>query len=222
VPQHLKLTPEAAAAEIAQRALVMASEKGRRVLIGIAGGPGTGKSTLAEQAIGILNRQVDGAAAVVPMDGFHMLQAKLERHDLAALKGAPQTFEAEAFVNLLERLKTAGGSVPVPAYSRRIEDVVPNAFEIDGNVPILMVEGNYLLLDQPHWDKILPLLDLSFFIDVPADVVRKRLKERHARHGLFSQERNKRHIEEVDMVNYETVRASGTRADVSIEIDSNA
>jgi len=220
VQDHLKLTPDQAASDLADMALLAAGRKNRRILVGIAGGPGSGKSTLAEQAIAILNDRVDGSAARVPMDGFHMKQTKLEREELVAFKGAPKTFEADAFVSLLEQLKFARQPVSVPAYSRRIEDVVPDAFSIDGNVPILIVEGNYLLLDTPPSDRIMPLLDLSFYVEVPPDVVRERLKQRHAAHGLFSEERNQRHIEQVDMVNYETVRASAPRADCWIEIET--
>jgi len=217
---NLRLPPDAAAVEIARRALALAAEKGGRVIVGVAGGPGVGKSTLVEQAVGILNAEAGGRAAMVPMDGFHMRQAKLEAKGLAALKGAPGTFEAQGFVDLLKRLKVAKEPVPVPGYSRETEDVVSGMFAIGGDVPILITEGNYLLLDRPPWDRVPPLLDLAVFVDLPPEIVRQRLLKRHAEHGLFTKERNKRHIEAVDMVNYQTVRASRGRADVVIALDS--
>lgn len=221
-PKKLKLTPEEAAAEISQRAIIAAAEHGRRVIIGIAGGPGSGKSTLAADVIGKLNDTIDGSAARVPMDGFHMKQAKLEAEELVAHKGAPQTFEAKEFVTLLTKLKNAKMPVPVPGYSRRTEDVVPDAFTIAGNVPILVAEGNYLLLDREPWNKIIDILDLAVYIAVPPDIVRERLLKRHDEHGLFTKERNKEHVEKVDMVNYKAVADSGHRADLWIDIDTKS
>ena len=83
-----------------------------------------------------------------------MVQSKLEAEELTAFKGAPHTFEAESFVKLLKQLKTAQMPMSLPGYSRKTEDVVPDAFTIAGNVPILVVEGNYLLLDSSPWNEI--------------------------------------------------------------------
>lgn len=218
--ETLELTPEDAAIEISQRAIAAAAKHGRRILIGIAGGPGSGKSTLAATIIGHLNDKIDGSAARVPMDGFHMKQAKLEAEELVAHKGAPQTFEAAEFIKLLTKLKKAKKPVAVPGYSRKTEDVVPDAFTIAANVPILVAEGNYLLLDREPWKEIIDILDLSFYIDVPRDIVRERLLKRHAEHGLFTEERNKEHVEKVDLVNYEVIAESAPRADVWIKIDT--
>lgn len=217
---RLKLTPDAAAAEIAHRALECAAKAQRRILVGIIGGPGAGKSTLAADVIGILNDRIDGSAARVPMDGFHMVQSKLEAEELTAFKGAPHTFEAESFVQLLKQLKPAHMPVSVPGYSRKIEDVVPDAFTIAGNVPILIVEGNYLLLDTSPWNEISDLLDLSFFLHLTADVTRARLLRRHAEHGRFTPDWIERHVAEVDMVNYSVVESSAARANVFIELDT--
>lgn len=221
-PEEMRLTPEAAAEEIAQRALAAAAKHRHRVIVGIAGGPGSGKSTLAAEAIGILNERIDGSAARVPMDGFHMKQARLEAEELVAYKGAPQTFEAEAFVTLLKKLKTATTAMKVPGYSRRIEDVVPDAFTIAANVPILVAEGNYLLLDSDPWKQIAAILDFAVYVEVPREIVRERLLKRHAEHGLFDAERNERHVEQVDLVNYDAVARSQNRADLVIRIDTQS
>ncbi len=216
--ETLSLDVDAAALEIAQRAIVAAATLNRRVIVGIAGGPGSGKSTLAAAVIGHLNDKIDGSAARVPMDGFHIRHERLVELGLEAKKGAPETFDPRAFIKLLERLREARTAVPIPSYSRRIEDVVPDAFTIAGNVPILVVEGNYLLLDTPPWDEIRADLDTAFYIHVPRDIVRARLLKRHAEHGLFSRERNEKHVEAVDLANYDIVAASRSRADVVIDL----
>ena len=123
-------------------------------------------------------------------------------------------------MQLLKKLKTAQQPVSVPGYSRKIEDVVPDAMTIAANVPILIVEGNYLLLDTPPWDEIADLLDLSYFLHVPADLTRARLLKRHAEHGRFEPDWIERHVTEVDMVNYDVVEASAPRADVYVELDT--
>ena len=110
--------------------------------------------------------------------------------------------------------------ISVPGYSRKIEDVVPDAFSIAGNVPILIVEGNYLLLDSSPWNEIAGLLDLSFFLHLSEDITRARLLRRHAEHGRFTPEWIERHVGDVDMVNYSVVESSSDRADVFIELDT--
>lgn len=212
------LTPEDAAAEIAGRALAVAASRGRRVIVGIVGGPGSGKSTLAASVIELMNDMIDGSAARVPMDGFHIKHERLVELDLVGKKGAPETFDGAAFVAFLKRLKSATEPVPAPSYSRRIEDVVENAFTIAANVPILVVEGNYLLLSRPPWGEIRELLDIAVFIEVPRDIVRERLLKRHAEHGLFSEERNVAHVDNVDLANYDLVHQSRDRADLVIGI----
>src|SRR5690606_40778366 len=105
-----------------------------------------------------LNAGQAGRAALVPMDGFHMKHAKLEALGETDFKGAPHTFEGAAFVAFLERLKHASGPLRGPSYSRRIEDVVEDAFEVAAAVRLLVVEGNYLLLGEEPWAGVRPLL----------------------------------------------------------------
>jgi len=213
------LSPEQALALLVARAGALAQQNpGQRVALGLAGGPGVGKSTLAEQLVARLNGGQPNLAALVPMDGFHMRHAKLEALGTARDKGAPHTFEGEDFAQFLTRLKAADGPVGGPGYSRKIEDVVDDAFTVAAGTTILVVEGNYLLLPDPPWDQVRPLLDLSVFIDVPRDTVRTRLLKRHAQEGLFSEERNREHIERVDLANYDLVLRSAPLADLLITI----
>lgn len=217
-PQVLHLTPEAALDWLVQRSTATLTRLNRRVAIGLAGGPGTGKSTLATRLVDTLNAANPGIAAYVPMDGFHMLHAKLEQLGTVKDKGAPHTFEGGAFADFLEGVKSATGPVSGPGYSREIEDVVLDAFIVPAEVRILIVEGNYLLLGNAPWWRIKPLLDLAVFIDVPRDKVRARLLKRHGEHGLFSEERNREHVERVDLANYDTVLRSKGRADLVINL----
>ncbi|MEO5807053.1 nucleoside/nucleotide kinase family protein [Devosia sp.] len=191
---------------------------GKRIAIGITGGPGTGKSTLAREVVTMLNATHPGAAALVPMDGFHMRHAKLEALGTVDFKGAPHTFEGAEFVNFLHHLKQATTAVNGPGYSRKIEDVVDNAFTIQPDVTMLIVEGNYLLLTDGPWAGVKPLLDYAVFIDVEREIVRARLLKRHAEEGLFSEERNKAHIERTDLPNYDLVCQSQDRADLIITL----
>ncbi|KFL31028.1 hypothetical protein JP75_11820 [Devosia riboflavina] len=192
---------------------------GRRVAIGLAGGPGTGKSTLAAELVAALNVAEPGSAALVPMDGFHMKHAKLEAMGQTDFKGAPHTFEGAEFVVFLGRLKAATEAVSGPGYSRKIEDTVDDAFTIASAVKVLVVEGNYLLLGDAPWDEVKPLLDFSAFIVVPREMVRARLMKRHGEEGLFTEERNRAHIERNDLPNYDRVMLSQDRADVVITLD---
>lgn len=214
--QRLALTPEAALQHLQTLA---AGYSGRRMTMGFAGGPGVGKSTLAAQLVAALNEANPGRAALVPMDGFHMKHAKLEAIGQTHFKGAPHTFEAGDFVAFLQRLKTATGPVSGPGYSRKIEDTVEDAFTVAPEAQILVVEGNYLLLDSGAWAQVKPLLDFSTFFVVPREMVRARLMKRHGEEGLFTEERNRAHIERNDLPNYDLIMTTLERADLVIDLE---
>jgi pantothenate kinase len=218
----LKLTPEAALDRVATDARALLERRPGRIAVGLAGGPGVGKSTLAMELVERLNAETPGIAAYVPMDGFHMLHRKLEELGTVRDKGAPHTFEGGAFAEFLSTLKNADGPISGPGYSRAIEDVVQNAFIVPAGVRLLVVEGNYLLLATAPWWQIKPLLDLAVFIDVPRDKVKARLLKRHAEHGLFTEERNREHVERVDLGNFDIVSRSRNRADLIIALQTVA
>ena len=216
-PTTLRLTPDDALAFLREEAGKLLALPGRTVL-GIAGGPGVGKSTLARELVAGLG----DVSAYVPMDGFHMKHAKLEGLGTAADKGAPHTFEGAAFADFLTALKAATGPMNGPGYSRKIEDVVDDAFTVPAATRLLVVEGNYLLLATAPWWRVKPLLDRAAFIEVEREMVRARLMKRHAEEGLFGEERNRAHIERVDLPNYDTVIRSKSRADVAIQLITDA
>jgi len=218
--ETIRLTPQAALSRLVPHILEMESAaQGARIAIGVTGGPGVGKSTLSAHLVAMLNAVKPGSAALVPMDGFHMKHAKIEAMGQADYKGAPHTFEGAEFVSFLHHLKHAGEAVSGPGYSRKIEDVVENAFTVSPEVRVLVVEGNYLLLTEGPWAGVKSLLDYAVFLHVPRDIVRARLMQRHGEEGLFSEERNKAHIERNDLPNYDLVEGSRERADVVFEMD---
>lgn len=220
--QVLQLGPQAALELLVERARNMLGNYKGRFAIGLAGGPGVGKSTLATELVKALNAETPDIAAYVPMDGFHMRHAKLESLGTVKDKGAPHTFEGAQFAEFLAGVKAATGTVSGPGYSREIEDVVVDAFIVPAAVRVLVVEGNYLLLANAPWWQVRPLLDLAVFIDVPRETVRARLMKRHAEHGLFSEARNREHIERVDLANYDLVKRSRGRADTVIDLVTDA
>ena len=220
--QTLSLTPAPALDFLAELGRDLLARRPGRLALGFAGGPGVGKSTLATQLVERLNAGTPSLAAYVPMDGFHMRHAKLEALGTVADKGAPHTFEGAAFAQFLERLKVATGPMRGPGYSRQIEDVVDDAFTVAASVRLLVVEGNYLLLAEPPWGRVRTLLDSAVFIAVPRAAVRARLLRRHAAAGLFSEARNREHVERVDLPNYDLVARSRPRADIAINIVSDS
>jgi len=220
--QELHLTPGEALGRLVPHILELMSQNHGRIAVGIAGGPGVGKSTLAAELVTMINATHPGIAALVPMDGFHMRHAKLEALGQTDRKGAPHTFEGEAFVDFLHQLKRATQTISGPGYSRKIEDVVEDAFAVGPEVRVLIVEGNYLLLTQGPWAGVKSLLDYAVFINVPRERVEQRLLQRHAAEGLFTEERNRAHIARNDLPNYDLVWESRDRADVIIELQTQS
>lgn len=156
------------------------AEAGRRTLLGIAGPPGAGKSALAAA----LTSRLGAGAALVGMDGFHLAQHELERLGLADRKGAPDTFDSYGYAALLRRLRAnAEPVVYAPAFDRRLEDSVAGSVGVDQRVPIVITEGNYLLLRRDGWTAAAAELDAIWYLDLPDDVRRERLLRRHQSHG---------------------------------------
>lgn len=159
-----------------RRAAVLA-DRGRRVVLGVAGPPGAGKSTVAEAVVRTLG---PAAAVLVPMDGFHLAGAALRRLGRAARKGAPDTFDRAGYVALLARLRDASAEVVwAPEFRREIEEPVAGAIAVNPSVPLVVTEGNYLLL----WPEVRPLLDECWWAATPDPVRRARLADRHAAYG---------------------------------------
>jgi len=159
----------------------------QRVLLGLAGPPGAGKSTLAAA----LAAAWPGQAVVVPMDGFHLAQAELERLGRAQRKGAPDTFDVTGLLALLQRLRDPrpGEVVYAPTFRREIEEPVAGAIAVPADVPLVIVEGNYLLLDdEAGWCALQPLFDEVWYLALDDDERRARLERRHRQFGRSAAE----------------------------------
>ena len=144
---------------------------GRRI-VAILGAPGSGKSTLAAQLVAGLED-----AVLVPMDGFHLDNRLLEADGLRGCKGAPETFDAAGFVALVRRLK-AGGEVVHPVFDRSLDLAIAGAGRVEAGHRLVVIEGNYLLLDRAPWRELAGLWDLSVMLDVPMEELRRRLTAR--------------------------------------------
>jgi pantothenate kinase len=142
-----------------------------------------GKSALADALTRTwADEEGPGSAVVVGMDGFHLPQAELERRGIADVKGAPHTFDADGFVALLRRLRDAGGPVEVPVFDRGLEEPVRAGLAVGSHHRLVVVEGNYLLLDGP-WRPVRDLLDVVWSLHLPDDLRVPGLVARHERHG---------------------------------------
>ncbi len=168
--------------EICHQRITQLLSSGRRTILGLVAPPGAGKSTLAQA---LLTRFGD-AVQVVPMDGFHLANSELERLGRRARKGAPDTFDAAGFVSLLARIQAqqpGDAAVYVPEFRREIDEAVAGAIAVQHSTPLIVVEGNYLLLDDAPWSQVRGLSDEIWYLDVPADVRHARLLARHIQFG---------------------------------------
>lgn len=172
---------ETVTAEEALRRAQRLSVAGQRRLLGIAGPPGAGKSTLAAAVVAA----AAPAAVLVPMDGFHLAQAELDRLGRADRKGAPDTFDAAGFVALLGRLRRAraGETVYAPSFDRALEEPVAGTIPVGPDVPLVVVEGNYLLHDDGAWAEVAPVLDEVWYVEVDDALRLERLAARHHAFG---------------------------------------
>jgi pantothenate kinase len=185
---------------------------GRRRLLGIVGGPGAGKSTLAEQLVAALGPD----AALVPMDGFHLANDELDRLGIRDRKGAIDTFDAAGFVTLLRRLRTGDEpAVYAPLFRRDLEEAIAGSIRVPASTPLVVTEGNYLLVEDGEWSAVRGLLDEAWFLE-PADHVRlQRLVTRHVAFGR-DQTTAEARARGSDQVNAELIATTRGRADLVI------
>ncbi len=184
-----------------------------RLIVAIAGPPGAGKSSLAEALLPLLP---PGSAAIVPMDGFHYDNAVLDSLGLRHRKGAPETFDFDGFRHVLERLRKADATVSVPFFDRAADLARAGALLVGPDVRFVIVEGNYLLLDESPWYGLAPLFDHTVFLDVARGELAHRLVRRWVDQGMDERAARERAFAN-DMPNAERVLAAQRHADTVIE-----
>ncbi len=175
-------------AALAAAASALVPECGRAIL-GIAGPPGAGKTTLAELLVAEVAR-THGTdwVAHVPMDGFHLADVQLERLGLRHSKGAPDTFDAGGYVALLRRIRSEADSwVYAPGFDRTLEQPVAAAMVVPPAARLIVSEGNYLLLDKGVWPEARAAMDEVWFVTVDEDVRVERLVQRHVLFGKLTE-----------------------------------
>ena len=184
----------------------------QRFVVAIAGPPGSGKSTLAQRLNVVLP---EDASAVVPMDGFHFDDTVLDSRGLRPRKGAPETFDYAGFAALLKRIRAGEPEIAIPVFDRSMELSRAGASIIGSGVKFVLVEGNYLLLDEEPWSALSGLFDFSIFVDVPRGELERRLLERWRGHGK-SDEDARAWIASNDLPNIERVLARRRQADLVV------
>jgi pantothenate kinase len=185
-----------------------------RYIIGIAGAPGSGKSTFAAELLKALLAKGE-SAVVVPMDGYHFDDIVLNARGHRARKGAWYTFDAPGFVHLIKRVKSLEPDIAIPVFDRTMELSRAAADVIDAKTRFIIVEGLYLLLKREPWNALKPLFDISVFVNVSKPELERRLTKRILAHG-HDQAYAKNWIASNDMLNADEVIANSAVADLII------
>jgi pantothenate kinase len=204
------------------------ADRGGRRIIGIAGAPGSGKTTLATAVVSALDErsapEERGWVTHVPMDGFHLADVELVRLGRLDRKGAPDTFDAAGYAALLKRLHGSSGpsecserperseTVYAPAFDRDVEQPIAGAIPVPAGCRLVVTEGNYLLLPDRPWPSVRRELDEVWYVDVDDDLRRRRLITRHVRFGK-SEAAAEAWVHDVDEPNARTIAASRSAAD---------
>jgi pantothenate kinase len=195
----------------------LAALPAKRQLVAVAGPPASGKSTLAAQLAEALCEGQPDRAVVVPMDGYHFDDVLLDMRGHRTRKGAPHTFDVGGLRHMLGRLKTnSEEEVAIPLFDREIETSRAGAAVVASTVEIILVEGNYLLLDQAPWDSLHAFFDLTVMIDVPEAELRRRLGQRWVAHGLDAAAIAAK-IDANDMPNGLLVKTASRAADLVVQ-----
>jgi pantothenate kinase len=208
------VTVSAGGAELVELAASLAPARGARLILGLAGAPGSGKSMLALT----LTRLLGPRAACVPLDGFHLAEVELDRQGLRARKGAPETFDVHGYAALLDRLRSRPEHpVYAPRFDRRLEQPLAGAIAVPHQIDTVVTEGNYLLLDDPAWRAVRDRLDVVWFVCTEHRLRVDRLVARHVEFGK-DPDAARAWVTRVDEPNARMVDAGRDRADVCLDL----
>ncbi|MEU6660931.1 nucleoside/nucleotide kinase family protein [Streptomyces sp. NPDC046821] len=185
------------------------TERGPRVLLGIAGPPGAGKSTLARALV----EHIGEGAAYLPLDGFHLANAQLERLGLTTRKGSEPSFDVRGYVALLRRvLDDTATDIYVPDYDRELHEPVAARHVVPPAARLVVTEGNYLACDLPGWREARALMGECWYVDAPREMRQLRLVERQLAGGR-DEDGARAWVAGNDMPNAGLVEASRARCD---------
>ena len=187
---------------------------GRRRLIALAGPPGSGKSTMARRLADSLTAS-GRPAQVVPMDGFHLDNRVLVKRELLKRKGAPETYDFDGFRSLVIRLHEPG-EVCYPVFDRGRDLAIAGAGLISADCEFVIIEGNYLLLDEPGWNALSAEWDISVWLKVALPELQTRTVRRWLEYG-FSEEESHRRVLSNDLPNARRTMAAVSPHDIEIQ-----
>jgi pantothenate kinase len=208
--QHLV----AGVSELVERARALVAKE-KRAVLGITGPPGAGKSTLCQALLA----EFGACATVVGMDGFHLANEELTRLGRRERKGAPDTFDVDGYVALLERIRSQaqGSLVYAPLFHRDLEIAVAGSTPVSPEATLVITEGNYLLLDEGGWGRVRSQLSEAWYLDLPTTERQRRLVRRRQSFGEAPEEAEQ-WVSSVDEVNARTVESSRARADLVVRL----
>jgi pantothenate kinase len=188
----------------------------KRFLIAIAGPPGAGKSTMADNLADALKTRGE-TAEVLPMDGFHMDNAILIERGLLARKGIPETFDVRGFLDIIRAVRPADQDVLIPVFDRSREIAIASARVVSPEHRFIIVEGNYLLFSQGKWAELEGIFDYSVMLAPPIEVLEERLWARWRGYKLTEEEASAK-VYGNDLPNGRLILGNRRRADVTLEI----
>ena len=206
-----------------ERLARLQEQKGSRILVMMAAPPGAGKSTLAAFLAELAQEKQMPAITVIGMDGFHRYQDDLLSHfterdgetiSLVKIKGAPETFDLQKLTDRIRRV-AEGETCGWPAYDRLLHNPVEDAVTVEGD--IVLLEGNYLLLDLPGWRDLSDYADYTIFLKAELELLRERLVHRQIASGKPPAEAAD-FVEKSDLANARLVLAQSKQADLVISV----